>query len=349
MCGPVCATTRAARPAARPMTSADLRAIKALRERLEAEVDAARPRGRPGTIDELLDAFLHAGKSRWAPRDGEPSNRYRNCASSFRELRGLYGQEPAESLTPLRLAVCRQAMIERGLCCQYINRRLATIREAYRWAVRADFVPPAVLEGLACVQRVRPNQAWPAPPVQPVALGDVEATLPFVRPARRNRPNPVANMVRVQLLTGMRPGEVVRMCGVDVDQSAMPWVYKPPMHKNAWRGQERSIHLGPQTAVLLQPFLRREGSLFVTKFGRHYSVQSYGQAVRRAVALAVQARVIAKPWTIGQLRHTWAVLCRQRDGLETVQEGLGHRQISTSEIYAPPDRKRAEAYALRYG
>src|SRR5262249_58694475 len=93
----------------------------------------------------------------------------------------------------------------------------------------------------------------PAPdrkPVRPVEDNRVQAVLPFLPP-------PVAAMVRLQRLTGMRPGEVVIMRPCDVDRSGDIWYYRPSCHKNAWRAKERIVALGPRARLVLVPFLNR--------------------------------------------------------------------------------------------
>ena len=67
-------------------------------------------------------------------------------------------------------------------------------------------------------------------------------------------PEPVAAMVELQLLTGMRPGEVVLMRMSDVDRSGDVWLYTPEEHKNAWRGKERKVYLGPKAQEILRRF-----------------------------------------------------------------------------------------------
>jgi integrase len=60
--------------------------------------------------------------------------------------------------------------------------------------------------------------------VQPVELAHVWAVLPHLRPT-------VAAMVEVQLLTGMRPGEVCRLRPADIDQSNPVWLFRPVQFK----------------------------------------------------------------------------------------------------------------------
>ncbi len=95
--------------------------------------------------------------------------------------------------------------------------------------------------------------------VAPGALGynycqtltfSVPAVLPYVAP-------PVAAMIRLQMLTATRPGEIVVMRAIDIDMSGDVWVYEPHTHKNRWRGHRRQIMLGPKAKAIIRPFLDR--------------------------------------------------------------------------------------------
>ncbi len=74
-------------------------------------------------------------------------------------------------------------------------------------------------------------------------------------------------MLQLQALTGMRSGEVRIVRTMDVDQSNPDcWLYRPGSdlphgrHKNAWRGQDRAVALGPQCIAILKPWLRPQES-----------------------------------------------------------------------------------------
>src|SRR5262249_45212541 len=94
-------------------------------------------------------------------------------------------------------------------------------------------------------------------PVQPAFAEDMLAALPHC-------PRPVAAMVELQWLTGMRSGEVRIMRTLDIDQSNPDWWLSRPgrdegphgRHKNAWRGQDRVVPLGPRCIEILTPWLR---------------------------------------------------------------------------------------------
>jgi integrase len=80
----------------------------------------------------------------------------------------------------------------------------------------------------------------------------VEAALLYVSAPQ------VAAMVRLQQLTGMRPGEVTIMRGCDLDMSGKVWTYTPSTHKTEHHGIERPIYLGPKAQDIIKPFLKSD-------------------------------------------------------------------------------------------
>ncbi len=61
-------------------------------------------------------------------------------------------------------------------------------------------------------------------------------------------------MVRLQLLTAARPGEVASIRPRDVDRSDPAcWVYRPGSHKTEHHGRERVIVIGPRAQEVLAP------------------------------------------------------------------------------------------------
>lgn len=112
------------------------------------------------------------------------------------------------------------------------------------------------------LQRGR-SQARETAPVQPVPLTFVEVVLPFLRPQ-------LADMVRLQLLTGMRPGELVRMRALDVDMTGKVWLYRPGSdqgqegaHKTAHHGHQRIIPIGPRGQEIVRRNLKTAISAFL--------------------------------------------------------------------------------------
>ena len=146
-------------------------------------------------------------------------------------------------------------MIAEGLTRQGINKRVVRLRRMFSGGRRAGIgAPVEVLHGIAKpgTPRPRPNQAPEAKPIEPVPQDHVDAVMD-------NVPEPVAAMVELQMLTAMRPGEVVAMRRATWTPSGKVWIYRPPSHKNTWRGQRREISLGPKAIEISKLVAPRSG------------------------------------------------------------------------------------------
>jgi len=86
-------------------------------------------------------------------------------------------------------------------------------------------------------------------------------------------------MVELQMLTGMRPGEVCILRPMDVDRRGKVWLYRPADHKTAHHGHKRVVPIGPRGQEILGPFLARppEDYCFAPD-----EAQAHRNAVRRA-------------------------------------------------------------------
>jgi integrase len=153
---------------------------------------------------------------------------------------------------PLALKRVREDMIRRGWCRNYVNAQTNRLRRLVKWAVENELAPPAVLQGLQAVAGLRAGKspARESDPVRPVPENHVAAVCPHVSPQ-------VRAMIELQLVTGMRPGEVCAMRGRELDTAAgRLWTYKPARHKTAHHGYTRLIYLGPRAQQILRPFLK---------------------------------------------------------------------------------------------
>jgi integrase len=212
------------------------------------------------TVNELILAFWRYAEQSYRRPDGSPSRELLDYKYSLRLLKELYGATHAVDFGPLALQVIQQEMIKSDLCRGVINQRIGRIRRVFKWGVANQHVPAQVLQALQAVSGLRRGRsaARETESVKPVPEIFVEAALPFMRP-------PVAAMVRLQLLTGMRPGEVVVMRTIDLDQAGKVWLYTPGSdrgpcgeHKTAWRGHRRLIAIGPRGQAILRPFLKTD-------------------------------------------------------------------------------------------
>jgi integrase len=75
-------------------------------------------------------------------------------------------------------------------------------------------------------------------------------------------PEVVADMVRVQRLTGCRPEEVCAVRPCDVDLSNDIWQYRPQSHKTEHHNRERVILIGPQAQAVLLKYLARDSQMY---------------------------------------------------------------------------------------
>lgn len=255
-----------------------------------------------------------------------------------------------------------------------VNMRIDVIRRMFKWAVGQELVPAATYEGLRAVAGLRRGRSTARDErvVRPVADEYVDETLPHLS-------RHVRAMVEFQRLTGARSGEVCSLRASDLDTSGPVWVYSPASHKTEHRGHDRLIYIGPKAQALLRPFLDPAADEYVfsprrclaerhaaqraarktrvppsqrdrrkprpkKRAGVRYTPNAYGHAVKAACKKAGIPH-----WHPHQLRHTAATRLREEFGVEVARVALGHRHLSATEIYAEPNRKRAQEAIARVG
>jgi integrase len=202
------------------------------------------------TVNELLVAYWRHVESYYRDPDGRPTSERHCLRAALRPVRELYGYHPAAEFGPIALKAVRDRLVAAGGSRGTVNKHVHRIKRAFRWAVAQELVPASVYHGLQAVAGLARGRspARETEPVKPVPEPVVAAVLPFVLP-------PVAAMVELQRLTGMRPGEVCRVRACDVDVSGAVWLYRPARHKTQHLGRERVIPIGPRAQAVLKPFL----------------------------------------------------------------------------------------------
>jgi integrase len=213
------------------------------------------------TVNELAVAYLQHAKQHYRYPDGTQTNEYDDSKYSLRPLLHLYGPSLARDFGPLALKAVRELMVQgyehpkygtqAALSRGVVNQRTGRVRRLFRWAVENEMVPATVLHGLQAVKGLSKGRsaARETEPVKPVPEVFLEAVLPYLRPQ-------VSAMVQLQLLTGMRPGELVVMRACDIDMTGKVWLYRPGRHKTAWRGHNRVIAIGPRGQEIIREFLK---------------------------------------------------------------------------------------------
>ncbi len=203
------------------------------------------------SVDDLILAYFRHVQAYYV-KDGRPTSEQDNIRQALRFLRRCHGRTPAGEFGPVALKVVRQSMIDAGRSRRLINKDVHRIRAMFRWAAAEELYPGDSLAALSAVAGLEKGRsaAKEPPPILPVSREAVEATLPRLSPQ-------VAAMVRLQLLTAARPGEICAIRPRDVDRSGPVWMYRPGSHKTEHHGRERVIALGPRAQEILRPWLER--------------------------------------------------------------------------------------------
>ena len=232
------------------------------------------------TLTELIARFWRHAQAYYR-LDGKSTGEAENFKSALRPLRQQYGATPAAAFGPLSLRALRASMLlpqpvvdpktkepklddagkpitRPGWSRNHANAQVNRIKRMFKWAVAYELIPPAVYHAVKEVDAIRRGRdgARETAPVKPVSSDLVEPVLAHVA-------SEVAAIIRLQLLTGMRPGEAVLMRGVDLDMSDNVWVYTPQRHKTEHHGLEWSIYLGPQAQDLIRPFLNLDAAAYL--------------------------------------------------------------------------------------
>lgn len=285
------------------------------------------------------------------------------------------GHLPVESFGPRALAEVREVMVGRGWTRQHVNAQVRRTRMIFRWAESVELAPAGKWHQLRSLAGLTTGKTAAKDQRRKTGVPDwvVERTIPHLS-------GTVAAMVRFQRLTGCRPQDVCALRWSDIDRTGDVWVFRPPGHKTAHRGHTREVYIGPQAQAVILPLVagrEDQPAVFSPRVawgerrakiagGRKgyvpkgpplavrpwYDTMSYLRAVERGIARANEGREEADripDWRPNALRHQAAVEIRQKHGLDVAQKLLGHRQASTTEIYAKVSDAEAVRAALADG
>jgi integrase len=212
------------------------------------------------SINELALAYWRHAEQHYRRPDGTKTSEQNEYRMALRPLKHLYGGTPAQAFGPLALKAVRELMVtgylhprfgrQGGLARGVVNQRMGRVRRVFKWGVENELVPPALLAGLQAVRGLQRGRsaARETEPVSPVAAAVVAQTL-------RHLNRYLASLVRVQLYTGMRPGEACLMRACDIDMTGKVWLYRPQSHKTAHHGHQRVVAIGPRAQEAILPLL----------------------------------------------------------------------------------------------
>ena len=217
------------------------------------------------------------------------------------------------------------------------NRRLATLRRYYLWALRHQRVSVD-----PCLQLTAAKQPLRVP--KTLSESQVEALIqqPDLHAARGMRDRA---MLELLYATGLRVSELVSIGVLDISLS--DGVVRVVQGKG---GKDRLVPLGAEAAHWVEQYLtisrpallgqQQTPALFVTARGGPMTRQSFWLIIKKYAVLAG----ITVPLSPHVLRHAFAThLLNHGADLRVVQLLLGHADISTTQIYTHVARERLKA------
>lgn len=145
------------------------------------------------------------------------------------------------------------------------------------------------------------------------------------------------DIVRLLLLTGARPGELLRLTTFAIDTSSAPWVARLDEHKSSDSTHApRLIVLGQAAASILD----RRLTPFCPLDWIFPAPKCIHDPISRDLVQKRLRRTLTRHklplFTLYDARRWAATVSRRSEGLEAAQALLGHSRASTTEIYAPP-------------
>jgi integrase len=316
-------------------------------------------------VRDVLAAFLAAAESGERRTSKGELIHFRHCQRAV-EASSL-ADRIAATFDADTLAALGHAM--RGLDWgeRHVARQLGRVRTVWRWAERKHLVPAGAWAHLRTLQ----IGGGLISEVPPVPEDDLAKTLPHL--ARIPRA-----IVETQLLTGARPGEILRLTPGMIHRSGVfafgrvrltlgkIWLADFGLsHKTGWRGHRKIILLGPQAQAVVRPFLDRAAD--APLFSPREATAEYLASARRKDGKLVRQRISGKrrpgerysiwtyeaaierackragvpKWNPGQLRHNAATRLCAEFGPEIARVVLGHRELQTTRNYVQDDLLRA--------
>jgi integrase/recombinase XerD len=283
------------------------------------------------TPDPVVESFLAFSTTRLSPRTVEAYRRDLADAAAF------LGDSPT-GVSADRLAEYVAAMRARGLASTTIARRVAALRSFYRHQMLLGARPdnPA-----ADLQLPRRTQTLP----RTLSPGEAER---LIEAALGTTPRALRDHALVELLygAGLRVSEAVGLerAGVDLDGRVVRCIGKG--------SKERVVPIGRKAAESLTRYLAR-GRPHLDRHRRsELFLNARGGPLTRAGAFLILRRLAEDagldPTRVHPhlLRHSFAThLLEGGADLRSVQEMLGHADLSTTERYTHvSDRRRRQLY-----
>jgi len=338
------------------------------------------PESWDGKLATLVQMYNQHNESYYLP----PSKQARHIAQAIFALTDYFPAMMADDFSPLHLKEFRGYVTDSDKfrwCRKIINRHIGFIKRMFKWAASESLISIHTYTALTTVEGLRRGRtkAPESRKVKPANVEAVNAVMGLVTPV-------VSDMIQIQLLTGMRPGELCRMRPYDIDRSSKVWIYKPQAvdesqydHKTDYLGYSKLITIGPKAQGVLAKYFFRSPFDYCFKPAdsdaqarqrRHKNRKTplscgnkpgtnrkgsqkfnecYDTRGYRQVIQRACKKAGVEHWYPHQLRHTAATKIRREFGLDAARAVLGHKSVVITNEYAELDLEKAKNIAQIVG
>lgn len=312
-----------------------------------------------GTVGELLDGYLEHAKVKYFDQHTQ------KLTSSFMRLRTLVDRlekyrtlQTHEFTTEILWSLLGQWDTQ-GLHRKTVNGWLSLTKQIFRWGLMRGLVSVGTYTAISTVHPLefKEGHSLESEPVEPVSDEIINATLPHL-------PTVVADAIRLQRITGARPGEILQLRPCDfqkghVQDGVEYWVVDYAKtkdgHKNRnKKGCARYIAFGPEAQAILKKYEvvrepkntrpRRHDEFLFTPREILYERLAKGEAIRcyphrnrldgNGLRWHLNAAFAKNPslphWAPNQVRHTVATALALTHGCDGEARVLGHAPGSTA-------------------
>ena len=238
-------------------------------------------RFRSKRIAGVVDDYMENRRDYYTGPDGVQTKSVLMIEVIMKRLVGEFGDLPIKKFSPQTMKQFQRHCIEDDLARSTINAYRQQVLAFLEWCASEQVIPVEIYQAVRTVKALRKNRggAREAKPVGPVAPADVFRLHRFIRPV-------FYKLARLHMHTGARPGELINLRPMDIDQRGDVWIVKPEAHKTAYLGKERLIAFGPRCQAILRELMEDLPAfsyIFSPNGGRTpYSVGSWRRATYRA-------------------------------------------------------------------
>ena len=188
------------------------------------------------SLDELILVYKRHAKQYYV-KNGKVTREAEMIEEITTHLGKQHGLDKVDDFGPVDLDNFRDTLIDDyDWSRKYINKQIVRVIAMFKWGAKKEIYSASVHVQLMALGGLKKGRTKARENQGVTCVEDVlvQRTLPRL-------PEIVADMVRFQLFTGSRPGEVCSIRPSDLDRSRNVWLYRPDSHKTEHHEKDRVI------------------------------------------------------------------------------------------------------------